>query len=459
MPVKILILGGGQVGSSVVENLCGDANDITVVDLDADLLKALQDRYDIQTIAGNAAHPSVLEAAGADDTDMLLALTRDDETNLIACKLAGTLFNIPTKIARVRAADYVEYKNGSVLEQFTVDTSICPEQIVTDNLYDLFSFPGALQVLEFAGGRVRLVVVNAHEGGQLVGKPLRQISDDLPESECRICAIYRRDRLVIPDGSTVIEPDDEVFFVADTEHIRDILQELRASERPIRRAMIAGGGNIGYRLARKLETGYEVKIIEKRRARCEWLTGHLDHALVLAGEATDEDLLDSENIDQMDVFCALTNDDEDNIMSALLAKRLGARRVIALVNRGSYVDLLQGNRIDVVVSPNLSTIGSILAYIRRGDVEAVHPLRRGAAEAMEAIVHGDRKTSRLVGRMIDEVALPEGCYISARVRQGSVLMAHHDVIIESGDHLIVFVSRRRQIHEIEKLFEVRLGFF
>ncbi len=457
--MKILILGGGQVGSTVAENLANDANDITVVDQDEVVLKQLRDRLDIQTLVGNAAHPSVLAAAGADDSDMLLALTRNDETNLVACKLAKDLFNIPTKIARVRAADYMEYGDNKALNYFGVDTSICPEQIVTDNIYQLFEYPGALQVLDFAEGRAQLVVVKALKGGLLVERPLRRIREDLPRAECRISAIYRRDRLIIPDGDTVIEQDDEVFFIASRRFIPAMLRELRKTEKPIKRVMIAGGGNIGFRLASRLENdGYEVKIIENRTPRCEWLTQNLSHTLVLNGEATDEELLEDENIDEMDVFVAITNDDEDNIMSSLLAKRLGARSVIALVNRTSYVDLLQGNRIDIVISPHLSTIGSLLAYIRRGDIEAVHPLRRGAAEAIEAVVHGNRKTSRIVSRRVDELPLPQGCYLSAVVRGEEVLMAHHDLVIESGDHLIIFVSRRRQAKQVEKLLEVKFGF-
>lgn len=462
--MKILILGGGQVGSTVAEHLAAGDNDVTVVDLDANQLKLLQDRLDIQTVAGNAAHPSTLEAAGAEDCDLLLALTRNDETNLAACKLAGTLFNIPTKVARIRASDYVEYgsnddsENGT-LPHFDVDYAICPEQIVTHNLYQLFEYPGTLQVLDFAEGRVQLAVVRAIKGGLLVGKELRQIRDDIPDADCRVCAIYRRGKLVIPDGDTVIEHNDEVFFLAAREHVPLMLRELRRGDRPTRRVIIAGGGNIGHRLARLLEDDFEVKIIEARLERCRWLSENLSNTLVLHGEATDEELLENENIDEMDLFCALTNDDEDNVMSTLLAKRLGARKVIALVNRSSYVDLLEGNRIDIVVSPHLSTIGSILAHLRRGDVEAVHPLRGGSAEAMEVVIHGDAKTSRLVGRTIADIEMPQGCYISAAIRGDEVLMAHHDLRLQAEDHLIIFVTQRRLVKKVEQMVQVKIGFF
>nr|WP_206119025.1 Trk system potassium transporter TrkA [Chromobacterium haemolyticum] len=456
--VKILILGGGQVGANVAENLLSENNDITVVDQNAARLKQLQDRLDIRTVAGNAAHPQVLADAGAADSDMVLALTRDDETNLVACKMAEACFNIPTRIARIRSSDYLESEHGDPLAHFGIESAICPEQIVTDHIYQLFAYPGALQVLDFADGKLQLVVSRAHSGGKLLGMPLRHIREHMPDADCRVCAVHRRDTLLVPDGDTVLEEGDEVFFVAAREHVQAMLKELRFSERPLRRIMIAGGGNIGYRLAKLLENDFSVKVIEARPERAQWLAERLEHALVLRGEATDEELLDAENVDEMDVFCALTNDDEDNIMSTLLAKRMGARRVVALVNRTSYVDLLEGHRIDIVISPHLSTIGSILAHIRQGDVEAVHPLRRGASEAMEVIIHGDAQQSRLTGRRIDQIDMPHGSHIVAAIRGEQVLMAHHDLTVENGDHLIIFLSRRRVIRQVEKLIQVKLGF-
>ncbi|GHD71403.1 Trk system potassium transporter TrkA [Vogesella fluminis] len=456
--MRILILGGGQVGASVAENLVSEGNDVTIVDQDSDLLKLLQDKLDIRTVPGNAAHPSVLQDAGIGEAEMLLALTRNDETNLVACALAEQRYNVPTRIARLRATGYVD-GDMPVMRQFGVEHAICPEQIVTDNLLRVLAYPRALQVLDFAGGKVQLVVARAVAGGKLLGKPLRQLREDMPEADCRICAIYRKDKLVRPDGDTVIEADDEVFFIAARPDVAAMLNELRASEKPVRRVMIAGGGNIGYRLARMLSAKYEVKLIEHGSQRARWLAENLPKALVLHGEATDEGLLESENIDEMDVFCALTNDDEDNLMSTLLAKRMGARRVIALVNRSSYVDLLEGNRIDIVISPYLSTIGSILAHLRRGDVVAAQPVRRGAAEVMEVVIHGDGKTSSLVGCRLDAIDLPDGCSISAVIRGQQVLMAHHDLQLQAEDHVIFFVHGRHKVRQIEKLTQVKLGFF
>jgi trk system potassium uptake protein TrkA len=457
--VNILILGAGQVGSTVAESLVSEANDITVVDTDAVKLAALQNRLDLRTLVGNASHPSVLREAGLADADMLLAVTQSDEVNMVACKLAASLFNTPTRIARIRSADYLAHPEIFSKENFSVDFSICPEQILTDYIRKLIEFPEALQVLEFADGKVSLVAVRAFEGGPLVGRELKYIRSHMPQIDTRVAAIFRQDRPIIPEGSTVIEDGDEIFFIAATENIRSVLKELRRMDKPVKRVMIVSGGNIGRRLALSLEHEYQVKLIEFNKKACEKLAGELTHALVLHGDGTDEKLMETENVGDVDVFCALTNDDENNIMSALLAKKAGARKVMALINRSAYVGVLQGGKIDIALSPAHVTIGSLLAYVRQGDVAAVHSLRRGAAEALELIAHGDRQSSRVVGRRIDEIDLPKGATIGAIVRNGEVIMGHHDRLIESEDHVIVFVINKKMIRKVEKLFQVNVGFF
>ncbi len=457
--MNILILGAGQVGSTVAESLVSEANDITVVDTDAVKLAALQNRLDLRTLVGNASHPSVLREAGLADADMLLAVTQSDEVNMVACKLAASMFNTPTRIARIRSADYLAHPEIFSKENFSVDFSICPEQILTDYIRKLIEFPEALQVLEFADGKVSLVAVRAFEGGPLVGRELKYIRSHMPQIDTRVAAIFRQDRPIIPEGSTVIEDGDEIFFIAATENIRSVLKELRRMDKPVKRVMIVSGGNIGRRLALSLEHEYQVKLIEFNKKACEKLAGELTHALVLHGDGTDEKLMETENVGDVDVFCALTNDDENNIMSALLAKKAGARKVMALINRSAYVGVLQGGKIDIALSPAHVTIGSLLAYVRQGDVAAVHSLRRGAAEALELIAHGDRQSSRVVGRRIDEIDLPKGATIGAIVRNGEVIMGHHDRLIESEDHVIVFVINKKMIRKVEKLFQVNVGFF
>jgi trk system potassium uptake protein len=457
--VKILILGAGQVGSTVAESLVGEANDITVVDTDSEKLRQLQDRLDLRTLTGNAAHPSILEQAGIVDTDILLAVTQSDEVNMVACKLAASLYNTPTRIARIRSTDYLQRPEVFSADNFCVDFSICPEQILTEYIVKLIEFPEALQVLEFAGGRVSLVAMRAFEGGPLVGRPLRFLRTDMPNIDTRVAAIFRQDRSLDMSGDTVVEAGDEVFFIAATEHIRDVMQELRRMDKPAKRVMIVGGGNIGRRLAKTLERSYQVKLIEHNKKACASLAADLTNTLILNGDGTDEKLMLQENVGEVDVFCALTNDDENNIMSALLAKRGGARKVIALINRSSYVGLLQGGKIDIALSPAQVTIGSLLAYVRQGDVAAVHSLRRGAAEALELVVHGDRLSSKVVGRRIDEIDSPKGATIGAIVRGERVIIAHHETVIEAEDHIIVFVNDKRMVRKVERLFQVNLGFF
>ncbi len=457
--MKILILGAGQVGSTVAESLVGESNDITIIDSDAEKLHLLQDRLDLRTVVGNAAHPSTLEQAGIKDADMLLAVTQSDEVNLVACKLAASLYNTPTRIARIRAADYLNREDIFSAENFCVDFSICPEQILTEYIVKLIEFPEALQVQKFSQGKASLAAVRAYRGGPLVGQPLSFLRKDMPQVEARVAAIFRQDRPIIPEGNTVIEEGDEVFFIAATENIRTVLKEMRRMDKPAKRVAIVGGGNIGFRLAREIEQHYQVKLIEFNKKACARLAGQLTNTLVLHGDGTDEKLMQQEHIGEVDVFCALTNDDENNIMSALLAKQAGARKVIALINRGAYVDLVQGGKIDIALSPAQITIGSLLAYVRQGDVAAVHSLRRGAAEALELIAHGDRESSRVVGRRIDEIDLPKGATIGALVRDQKVIVAHHDTVIAAEDHVIVFVVDKKMLKKVEKLFQVNLGFF
>jgi trk system potassium uptake protein TrkA len=457
--MKIIILGAGQVGSSVAANLASEANDITVVDDNAVILQDLQDRLDIRTVKGYASHPDVLKQAGADDADMIIAVTRNDEINMIACQVAYTLFHTPTKIARVRSVDYLRYTRLFSQDALPVDVLISPEQLVTDYIERLIEYPGALQVLDFAGGKVQLVAVHAYHGGPLVGHELSDLRKHMPGIDARVASIFRGGKPIVPRGDTIIELDDEVFFVAARKHIRAVMGELRKKDKPVKRVIIAGGGNIGMRLASAIEGQYQVKIIERNEKRAKQLSEALERSIVLLGDAADEELLVEENIESTDVFCALTNDEEANILSAMLAKRLGARKVMSLINRASYVNLVQSDVIDVAISPQQATIGSLLTHIRRGDVVMVHSLRRGAAEAIEAVAHGDRASSSVVGRAIEDIKLSRGTAIGAIVRGDEVIIAHHDSVIETDDHVILFLSDKSCIQEVERLFQVGVTFF
>ena len=457
--MKIIILGAGQVGGTLAENLSSEKNDITIIDTDTDRLRELQDRIDVKTVYGHGSFPQVLRDAGADDADMLVAVTNSDETNMVACQVAYTLFRTPTKISRIRSNAYLKQTELFNVDAFPIDVLISPEQVVTNYIRRLLEFPGALQVLDFADSKVQLVAVKAYYGGPLVGQAISALKDHLPNVETRVAAIFRRNTAIEPTGDTVIEADDEVFFVAGREHIHTVMSELRRAEDSYKRVIIAGGGNIGYRLAKALEKRYRLKIIEHNPERARFLSESLDRTVVLHGSGTDKSLLEEENIENTDVFCALTNDDEVNIMASLLAKRHGARKVMTLINKAAYVDLVQGGMIDVAISPQQATIGSLLTHVRRGDVVNVHSLRRGAAEAIEAIAHGDSMSSKVVGRRVGEIKLPPGTNIGAIVRGDDVIMGRSDVVVESDDHVILFVMDKRHIADVERLFQVGLGFF
>ena len=484
--MKIIILGAGRVGQSVADSLVSERNDITVIDTDAERLRDLESRFDLRGVVGNGIEPAVLAEAGAQDTDLLIACAAQDETNLVCCKVAQLMFNIPKRIARVRSTGFQRDERLVGPEGFAVDRIICPEESLTRYIGKLIDYPEAMQVREFAGGRACLVSVRARAGAPMVGHTVAEMRNSTPDVAVRLVAIYRRfpeepDRFVACAGETRIEPGDEVFVLAAREHIAHVLATLHRRDatpvRPVRRIMIAGGGRVGLHLA--LELGKEpgrflVKIIEDDSARCIELASRLpSDVLVLQGDTTDENLLGDESIDEIDLFLALTDDDEDNIMSCLLAKRMGARRVLALINRRSYADLMHGTQIDIALSPAQAMLGELLAYVRQGDVQAVHSLRRGVAEALEIVVRGDRKTSRVVGRKVSDLALPRDVHIGLIVRglpdspdvsadelrEPQVIIPRSATALESGDHVVFFLPHKRLVRDVEKLFRVSPTFF
>jgi trk system potassium uptake protein len=456
--MKIIILGAGQVGRTAAYHLAREAaNEVTVVDVNDELLRDLQDRLDIRTLVGSGTQPSVLEAAGARDADIFIALTNSDEVNMVACQISWSLFNKDsTRIARIRSADFTKHTKLFSNEDraFAVDVPISPEQLVTDHVVHLIHYPGALQVLDFADGRVRLVGVKALQGGALVGQQLKQLPTHIQGRDARVAAIYRGGQSIKPEGETVIAHGDEVFFIAAREDIRLVMNEMQRLEDPVRRVVIAGGGNIGFRLAQHLEVEHQVKLIERDQRRARKVSEQLSNTIVLSGDAADEELLLEENIDSADVFVAVTNAEEANILSAMLAKRLGCHKVMALINRPAYAELMQSGSIDIALSPQQVTIGSLLAHVRRGDVVRVHSLRRGAAEALEVIVHGIQGEGRVIGKKIENIPLPEGTTIAAIARGDQVLIAHHDTVIQRDDHVILFLTDRRHVEAVERLFDV-----
>ncbi len=457
--MKIIILGANKVGASLAENLAKEANDITVVDPNEDLLRELKDRLDIGTSMGQPSYPDVLANAGAKDADMLIAVTDSDEVNLVACQVAFSLFRTPKKICRLRSNSYVNAPKLFAPEAIPIDVVISPEQIASHYIKSLLDLPGALQVMDFADGRVQLVAVQAEADGPLVNQEIRTLREHMPNVDTRVAAIFRQNRPIIPQGTTIIERDDEVFFIAAKENIRSVMSEMRKVDKPYKRVIIAGGGNIGERLAASIEKHYRTKLLEISASRCLVLAESLQHTTILHADASHSEVLLEEGVDSADVFLALTNNDEANIMSSLLAKRLGAGKVMTLIANPAYVDLVQGGEIDIAISPQQATIGSLLTHIRRGDIVNVHSLRRGAAEAIEVIAHGDKSTSRVVGNPIGKIVLPEGTTIGAIVRDDKVLIAHDDIVIQTDDHVILFLVDKRKIQEVEALFQVGFTFF
>lgn len=498
--MKIIILGAGRVGETVADSLVSERNDITVIDTDAERLRDLESRFDLRGVVGNGIEPAVLAEAGAQDTDMLIACAAQDETNLVCCKIAQLLFNIPTRIARVRSTGLEGDERLLGAEGFAVDRIICPEESLTRYIGKLIDYPEAMQVREFAGGRACLVSVRARLGAPMVGDTIAALRASAPDVPVRLVAIYRRfpdepDRFVACAGETRIEPGDEVFVLAAQEHIAHVLSALHrrdaAPAAPVRRIMIAGGGRVGLRLAQQLgqqQGRFHLKVIESDPQRCVELASVLPpDVLVLQGDTTDEDLLGDEGVEEVDLFLALTDDDEDNIMSCLLAKRMGASRVLALINRRSYADLMHGTQIDIALSPAQAMLGELLAFVRQGDVQAVHSLRRGVAEALEIVVRGDRKTSRVVGRKVGELPLPRDVHMGLIVRglpdgaqavsqrgetgEGheaaraaglpapEVIIPRSSTVLERNDHVVFFLPHKRLVREVEKLFRVSATFF
>ncbi|MCK9515629.1 MAG: Trk system potassium transporter TrkA [Ottowia sp.] len=460
--MKILILGAGRVGESVAQTLVSEANDITMVDRDAERLRLLQDRMDLRGVIGDGVLPSVLRSASAEDADLFIAATSQDATNLVACKIAHQIFGIATTIARLRSP---ELRGPELLgkEGFAVDSVIIPEESVTRYIQLLIDYPEALQVVRFSQGVAYLARVRVAASSNLTGHTIAEFAEQNPDVPVRIVAVYRKDALLPSEQSTRVRAGDEVFVLADKERLRTVLRAIGNPDRRVNRVMIVGGGRVGLRLARSLIGDCEVKIFEVNRDRCEYLAANLPRdMLVLEGDGSDEDLLLSENVGDTDLFIALTSDDEDNILSAMLAKRMGARRVIALVNRRAYAEMLHGSAVDIAISPSQTVIGELLMHVRRGAIAGVHSLRQGMAEALEGIAFGDEKTSSLVGRRLDRLKLPEGVRVGAIVRgEGSdahIVLPEDDTVIASEDHVILFVPHKRLMRDVEKLFQVQPTF-
>lgn len=452
--MNIIILGAGRVGSTVATNLAHESNNLTVVDTSAEVLAELSEHLDIATVCGHAAHPDTLIRAGIKKADMLIAVTGDDETNMMACLVTNCLFETPQKLARVRADEYLKYRDTLFASNsIPIDVIINPEEEIIHFIRDLILHPGSQQVLSFANGTISLVEIKAEANGPLHGLTVREMGDKIPTIQARVAAIYRDKQILIPKFDTRIEAMDRVFFIAPSENIQEVIATLLDLDKPYKRVIIAGGGRIGLGLARSLENQMQIKVIVKNPERAKWLTEQLHHSIILTGDASDENLLLEENIDRTDVFCTVTSDDEANILCSMLAKRLGARTVMSLVDRNAYMSMVETGSIDNAIYPQHTTIGCLLAYVRRGHISRVHSLLRGKAEAIEAIVTGDEKSSKLIGKTISQVKLPSGSVIIGLSRNDHSIPANGDMVIQENDHIIILVTDKSTIPAVESLFQ------
>ena len=389
---------------------------------------------------------------------MLIAVTNSDEVNMMACQIAFSLFRTPTKIARIRSRHYYQYPELFNDQHVPVDVCISPEKLVTEHIVNLIDYPGVSQVLDFSEGHVLLVTIKPQAGGIMVGKTIAQLDQHLSAIEAGVVSLFRNNIALPLQADTVIEKGDDVLFIASPEASHQVLIALGRYTHPNRRIIIAGGGHIGSKLAETLENRYKIKVIDHNLDRANHLASALHKATVLQGNIADRELLINENIEFTDVFCAVTNDDEANIMSCLQAKRLGARHTMTLVNRNAYVDLIEESTIDHAISPQLITIGSILTKLRRGNMVKVHRLQNDEAEAIELIISGDERSSQVIGRSLNEIELPPSCLIAAIVQDEKVYIAYPELILAAGDHVILLLLKKRYVRQVEALFQVNLTF-
>lgn len=452
--MKIVILGAGRTGSSVALALASEENDIVMIDRSALLLDALKEQIpNLTTIVGNAAHPAILEQAQVENANLVIAVTDRDETNMLACTIINKLYSQPKTIARIRAIDFLKHPQLFRPDGVPIDVVISPEQTVMESIHNLIELPGVLHVSDFANGLIRLFSIKATSNGFLTGKKLKTLKERLSEGKIRVVAIFRNEVSLPANGEAVIEAGDEVYFFAPRLEVPRLLKDLGCMEKPLKRVIIAGGGHIGKRLALALEKNHQVKIIEKDAKRAKKIANELNHTIVLRGDCADEALLIDESIEKTDLFCALTENDGQNIISASLAKAHGARKAICILNNLSFAKLLPETGIDLAVFPNVETLSVILKHVRRADVAQVSLLRSGSAEAIEAIAHKGLGESSVVGRKVDTVKLPEGVVLGALIRNNEVIAVHHDSIFEEGDHVIMLTLDKGLIADIEKKFQ------
>ncbi|MBF0095449.1 MAG: Trk system potassium transporter TrkA [Alphaproteobacteria bacterium] len=458
--MKVIICGAGQVGFNIARYLAGENNDVTVIDQRPDLIASVNDTLDVQAMVGYASHPNVLEMAGAEDADMLIAVTHVDEVNMVACQVAHSLFNVPTKIARVRHQSYLQpiWSNLFSRDNMPIDVTISPEIEVARAVTRRLQIPGAIDVIPMAGDKVRLLGVRCTASTPVAHTPLRQLTVLFPDLNIAVVGIIRQDKPMVPTSEDRMLPGDDVYFVVDTEQVGRAMAAFGHDEDEAQRVLIFGGGNIGLFLAQQLEAEYpnvSVKMIELDRTRAEYVAKTLSRTVVLNGDVLDMEILAEAGVGHAETVVAVTNDDETNILSSLLAKRHGCERAITLINKTSYNTLVNTLGVDVVVNPRSITVSKILQFVRRGRIYGVHSLREGFGEMIEAVA---METSGLVGTPLREVKVPQGVILGAIVRDGKVITPRGSTVVQANDRVVLFAAAQA-VKQVEKMFSVRLEYF
>lgn len=453
--MKIVIVGAGEVGFHIASRLAMEHKDVVVIDLDPQALARLADAIDVQTIAGSGSSPAVLEEAGLRDAEILLAVTDSDEVNLVACLVADTLAPSTKKLARLRGADFDRYHDTFKTKAPHIDTVINPDIEVVRTIQRLMSVPGAVDVGEFADGRIKFVGVNLAQDARLAGVRLADLPSVVEKDRPLIAAVVRDDRLIIPRGDNHLRAGDLVYFISEEKSLFRQLAVFDKQAIPIKRVLIVGGGRIGFRLAQHLEgSSVACKIVEKRSERCDYLAEQLDRTVVLHGDGSDQSLLLEENIQDVDLVATLTGDEETNILTALLAKRLGAAKTVTLINKFSYLPLMTTIGIEQVVSPRLSAINSILQHIRRGKILSATAIKGEAGEIMEAVA---LPTSDIVSTPLKKIAFPKGSMVAGIIRGETIIIPDGESVIEPDDRIIIFATREA-IPGVEKILAVKLEY-
>lgn len=454
--MKIVIVGAGEVGFHIASHLAHENKDVVVVDKNADALRRVSENIDVQVVLGSGSSPVVLAEAGIKSADILLAVTNKDETNLVACLMASILSPSTKKLARIRNADYDDYHEHFQNHAPHIDTVINPEIEVVKTIDRLMQVPGAVDVGEFADGRIKFIGVYLEETARLAGVQLSDLQSMLGDERPLIAAVVRDDELIIPRGTDRLMAGDLVYFISEEDKLYAALAVFDKHAQPLNRVLIIGGGRIGFRLAALLDQrSIQCKIIERNPDRCSLLAQKLNKVVVLCGDGSDQSLLAEENIQDIDVVITLTDDEETNILASLLARRMGARKSITKISKFSYLSLMTTIGIEQVVSPRLSAINSILQHIRRGKVISAISIKGEQAEVMEAVA---METSDIVSKPLKRVSFPKGAIVAGIIRQEKIIIPSGESVIEPGDRIIIFATRKA-IPGIEKIMAVKLEFF